>query len=313
MQAGILLLFALIVLAISVTLSPRHDRFLPAEARECKDEGLPTDIMYSCLVHEAPDVFLDTLNNLFFYHANFHINVIVHCNHIVFQPLHELIRRDTRFRGQVFLYPQPWDKKIATFDLLEAHLENFRWCTTNNRIATYFIPLASNCYFWKQLESSDLIYDKASYSFGNIDISTFESDHWHWQTFRKNHELIDELKKAGVEQFLGRQHEGLIVPWSVMRQVSDFEKAHNLRRFAHQNVTYEEILWTTLINMFLGHEVENMCEVFWDLPNYTPSIENIQQSTKPCVKRVSRTMDDPVRVWQREVTADYMSEHAKIK
>ena len=74
---------------------------------------------------------------------------------------------------------------------------------------------------------------------------------------------------------------------------------------------YEEILLPSLYAHFTGINPGEICKVFWNMPNYTPTYEQIINERCPCVKRVDRAFNDPIRVQLRERANNYTDIESK--
>ena len=103
------------------------------------------DIIYSILVHESPESYYDMISNLFYFNKDINIFVIVHCNNFMYEELYKKTIKN------VILNPTHYYKNYFTYDIPQAHCENYMHCFNNNIKCRYFITYASNCMFHKKL------------------------------------------------------------------------------------------------------------------------------------------------------------------
>jgi hypothetical protein len=275
-------------------------RNTPTEAQASLD-WLDVRIVYSYTLHENPQVFLDTLSNLFYYNSG-DIFVIVHCSPDITAELQQLLDSNPKLSVRVRLHPAPTYKRAFSSDIYAAHIRNAEWCMQRRLNPEWFITLASNCYF-HQFVTRDYLSGVNSNIFTSV--GTESNTNWHWPTFFHHTLLVDAIKSAGILEFVQGQHEGRIIPWSTMIQIVNFDLKHNLSGFDCLNAAAEEILLPTLIRFFQGEDVPILCKLF----ETYPTVEDVQRTSDfPCVKRVNRVIDAPVRVWQRDLTKNYTRE-----
>lgn len=261
------------------------------------------DIVYSVGCHEHPDGFIDFLRNIFFYNKELSVCVLVNCN----EPLYEnLSKRMEEFETRVYLLPNPWKKTLFTYDIFETHIQTIEFCDKKNISATYFIPLASNCMFHKMITSEYL----SSLPYTPVDI-TDKTKHpytvWHWPEFYKNEAVLKILNSDSIYNYQGNLHEGLVLSFDIMKKIEKYVKTKNIKEQINNQVGFEEILFGTLYAYFTGTTPPSFCRIFWGNERYRPSILDIENTNEPCVKRVLRDYDDPVRKWLRERTENYVN------
>lgn len=266
------------------------------------------DIIYSYTCHENKECFVDTLKNLFYFNKNQNICVVVNCNKYMFNNFKN-IDNYPEFKN-VIIYPYPWEKIKYTYDLLDAHLQNFSYCLYNNITSKYIILLASNCMFHKAITMNDI--NNYIISSENLDLSKYrkikdDKDTWHWPALLKNKKLIKILNDNDccINKIIGCQHEGMIIPYSVSKNILTFINSNNIKNNIENQTVFEEILLPTLYKKFTKNNPSHCCKVFWNNLNYRPEINEIIKCDKHCVKNVNRSIDDTVRIWLRNKNNNY--------
>jgi hypothetical protein len=267
-------------------------------------ETIEYDIIYSYTCHEDINSFLDTLKNLFYFNKSQKILVIINPNDIMYNELKDKV--NTEGLENIKLYPLPSTKRIYTYDILNAHIQNFSYCIDNNFKSKYFILLASNCLFHKSIS---MLYIENIIN--NNKLINVESNYnvWNWPDFFKNKKICDIFIKNKINKndFIKSQHEGFILEYEVMNKIKTFIIDNNIKDNVENETTFEEILPITLNKVFTGKLPVNCCKVFWDIPNMTPSLEDINNEELPCIKRVERNYDNYVRKSIREQNNNYNS------
>jgi len=256
------------------------------------------DIIYSISCHEEPDCVIDMIQNIFYYNKDICCNIVVNTNVHMFD---ELKKRQIE-SPCVFLEDNPTNKRIESYDILKSHISNFLYCRKNAITSTFFIPLASNCMFHKPV-----CLNTISSSVVNSIHTSYKVNYnkWHWRNFFKNPRMIHTLESSGISEFYPSQHEGVVIPYDIMGQIVDLTIEKNLEQLVEYNTVFEEIILSTLYIHISGKQLYSLCKVFWNKPNYLPNINDIQREPLPCVKRVIRAYNDPIRVWIRTQASNY--------
>lgn len=257
------------------------------------------DIIYSYTVHEALDAFEDTLNNLYYFNKSYKIAVIIHTIPSLYDRLIEVAKKYDSVYINSACYIK--ERHVLSALIVKAHTENYFYITSIIDKFNNFILMASNCYFHKQLDLSDqhLITILPDYR-----ISDPDGKSWFWPQILKN-KIINDMLKEEIGDFLTcTHHEGLIIESGNCKRFFSFINNNKIcDKFVYPQ-SLEEYLIPSLI---MGYEkrVLSICKIFWAKPNFTPSIEDISTCNLPCVKRVSRVINDPIRVWMRDQTNNY--------
>jgi hypothetical protein len=258
------------------------------------------DIIYSILVHESPESYYDMICNLFYFNKDINIFVIVHCNNFMYE---ELSKKTIK---NVILNPTHYDKTYFTYDIPQAHCENYMHCLNNNIKCRYFITYASNCMFHKKLTLEHIEkqfieepqYEPQKYYIENR-IKGWVSNEY----FLKNINIINLLKEHGMNEIYPCQHEGAVFESYIFKELTDFLIDNNIKSMIqHPYTSFEEHLIPSIYINIKKQRLINICTVFW---NHIPSIEEIKNIYQPAVKRVERKYDSPVRIWLREITDSY--------
>jgi len=269
------------------------------------------DIIYSILCHEAPDCMIDMICNIAYYHRDVSYLIVINTN---VQMYNELKMRSIE-TSNVKLSQHPFDKKSVGYDITKGHILNFNDCVDASIESTYFIPLASNCMFHKQV-TRELLHEFISLSTfpkerSYSDISRVNTDSkngiW-WSTFFMNIEVINTIKDVyNSDMFYWYQFEGIILPYSEMQAIVNFIKLNRIEERIQCDTCFDEILIQTLYHCMTGKHLATLCKAFWNSPDYSPSIDEMKETPFPCVKRVSRSYNDPIRIWLRTETNNYAS------
>ena len=99
------------------------------------------DIIYSILCHESPECIDNLIDNIYKFNKNYQIKIVLHLNKKLF---------NNYSNEKVIINSIFYDKNINHSSIIKAHLENFN-LIKNKELFKFFIPLASNCMFIKNL------------------------------------------------------------------------------------------------------------------------------------------------------------------
>jgi hypothetical protein len=263
------------------------------------------DIVYSILCHESPECLIDFLNNIFYFNKGLSVSVIIHSNRFMYTQLLGKINNKN-----VYLNPNTLDKRRGTIDIFRGHIENFGLCKEKEINMKYFIPLASNCYFcnFVTLDFIDnLILNSkpVDYAHGvNADEWKIPRK-WQWHGILKNNKINRLLKTQGVEKLFGGQNEGLILDKNTMDILNNFIYKYNIFENVEADTVFEEYLFTSLYTSLTGKMPEYLCFVFWDMPNYKPTLSQVLACDKPSFKTVQRSMNCEFRLYFNKKTNNY--------
>ena len=103
------------------------------------------NVVYSIPVHEDPESYYDMIRNIFYFNKTLNILIIIHCNEFMYEILSK------KKIHKVILNPIRCSKKLLSYDVLQAHIDNYMYLFNNNIKLRYFIPYASNCMFYKHV------------------------------------------------------------------------------------------------------------------------------------------------------------------
>lgn len=247
------------------------------------------DIVYSLTCHESPESFSDTIENIKYFNTCHRIAIIVNTNCSMFGS----VKEDDIVR----VVPTPWNKQLNSYDLFKAHLENYNYTRENHIHAKYFIMLASNCMFHRQVTMHEIEEGVAAAPACDVKRPAPREKGWFWPHFYQNTQLLSVLSTYGFGTYIGAQHEGMVLPMSTMENIYKFAMTNRLEEQITCRTVFEEFLPASFYAFHNGKQPYHICKVFWEKRNYTPSIDDIRGCSLPCVKRVARQLDDPVRVW----------------
>lgn len=260
---------------------------------------LEYDIIYSIGCHESVEAFLDTLRNINYFNRQNKICIIVNPNHI----MNSMLKNRLSEFSNIFVYPEPSDKKRGSYGVVyKTHVQNFNYCRENSIISKYFILLASNCYFLKDItvkELDNLIENSRK----PPDI--VKNSGWLWPRFLKNKKINTALASEGCKNLYGSQHEGALIEYDVMNKISDITEKHNFEVNVVGGSAIEEYLFASLYAGLTNKMMVVICKVFWSSPGYTPSLNQFLSCPQPIAKRVARNNNNIIRVTMRKKTNNY--------
>lgn len=265
------------------------------------------DIIYSYTCHTEPDAFLDTLRNLYYYNKNINFACILHCNSLMYENIKNKI---TTFKS-LYINDKVWEKTYGTYDILHAQLQNIEFCLNQSFRSRFFIMLASNCLFHKHIDFSIICnqYEKSPPPEEPLNQFTqpMKQDGWfHWPAVYLNHRIAISLLNEGFDKIYKQYHEGLVISFEHACIIYKIANKHNFYNSVDYILTpFEEYIIGTICTKLSGKMLISLCKIFWDLPGYYPSIEQVQETLEPIVKRVHLDFNDPIRIWQRELTNNY--------
>lgn len=286
---------------------PRFDNGEAAAAR------LPTkrsfDVVYLLTAHESPECVRDAVRNILHFNRSIDVGVVINGSPDIDLELTQLVGE------RVGLVPCAKRRSIYTFDILEAYLDAGEWCWLQALRVEYVVVLASNCIFWRDVDLPEIaaIEQSGVPSVGNsvdsiVDISRIGDVKvpWdNWPNILANRRIVDDLRAVGVTHLLQSQFEGTAYKFRDFMEMRRLITFMGIKQKIKKQTVFEEFLPATLYKMITKRDLASVCRVFWELPQYRPSVKDIQAQRLPCVKRVERKLDDPVRRWLRESTSDY--------
>jgi len=261
------------------------------------------DVVYSIPVHEDPDSYYDMIQNIFYFNRTLNILIIVHCNEFMYEIL------SNKKIHKVILNPIKYDKIYLTYDILQSHIDNYMYLFDNNIKLKYFVIYSSNSMFYKNvtlefiekelIQAPEYIEQKYYIEY-RLNVSE------NCKQFKENKKIIDIFIKNGMNEMYQSQLEGAIIESYIFKECIDFLSNNNIRSLIEKEWAFEEYLIPTLyVNIKKQLLKTTICRIFWELKDYTPTIEDIKNSYQPSVKRVERKYDNIVRQWLRQITNDY--------
>lgn len=263
-------------------------------------------MIYSYTCHEGPEAFIDTLRNLIYYNKGLRIAIVVHCNPYMHARLTEQLRA-LKLSAPVLLNDTVSNKRMYTSDILVAQCQNISFCHRFNLRARYIIPMASNCYFHKDV-TLELLEEYARTDATDIIPGIDPDGSWSgWKPLTRNPKILNILERDfGLErdQYHCQSHEGQILEYDAAVKIAQCVLT---LPFEEETMFEESLLASLYCAITKRRPAHRLTHIFWNRASVAPSIEDILQCKEPCVKRVSREYTDPVRVWQRGLTGDYVA------
>lgn len=254
------------------------------------------DIVYSIIAHESIKCINDLISNIFKFNKNYKIAIYLHLNE-------DLYGKYKCSYYNVFINKIYYDKQKETHKILKAHIDNFNSCCTHINFK-YFVPLASNCMFIKQLVLPSINYKYGVYKkYDNI--YKKYNDSWHKELLenKRINNLFDENKIIYDKKI----HEGAFYDKLLFYKISKFIEDKNVFSLIDNDTCFEEYLLPSLENYFINTCVQRLCLIFWSKPSYEPSIYDIDNLINDTtnnifiVKRIPRCYDNEVRKYIREL------------
>lgn len=282
-------------------------------------------ILYSITCHTAPDCVIDQLLNFAYFSENCFF--VIHVNALeesVFDDL-SAINWDLHptLSGRVLLNPQRFDTSKSSYCLHRAHLANYSYAIQKGLEFDYIMLEASNSQFLRRgMESYISRFDCG------IGIALPDP---YWKKYITTHRSLEEfLSKnlnlsAGMENFrIKGCHEGMYFSRNLASQV--FSVVESLDRFCDSrtdSATYptEEVWFQVGVlkvleekRLRIGHTLTYMPwerQLNWNVEQVEAAINGLGiPETKYIIKRVDRTIDDPVRKFLREKFGGYAKTHS---
>ena len=253
------------------------------------------DIIYSVLAHESIECLLNLIENIKKYNKNNNYLIILNLNNYLFDKIN--INKNNK---NLIIYPKPIEKKINSYLLLYSHILNFNYLKSNNIKFNYFMFLASNCMFIKQMPKIINIYDDKIKITKSDKINNFTLNWFHTNNFLKNNKILKlfEINKIGI---YNNQHEGQLYTYFMLNTIIDFIEKNNIFNIIEKDTVFEEILPYSLCYYFFNIKPKLYCKVFWNKPYLEPNIDDINilinsnEGNSYIVKRVPRDIQHPLR------------------
>jgi hypothetical protein len=261
------------------------------------------DIIYSITCHESPECVVDLLKNIRYFNKGLKYLVILQINEYLHGYFSYNIRILNDEMENLIINNYVNNNKLYTFDLIEAHFNNFEIIRKTN--FEYFCLLASNCLFKKEITKKyldNLYLDKEKNKKERI-IET-EVVGKQLENFEKNYIINDLFRKQKMPLFI-YQHESALYKKNIFEYIYNYCKIYDLKNKVTFPIPFEESIFPTLEYKQLGFLCPRFCKVFWDMPHYTPTLEQVKEEEMPIVKRVPRIYNNNIRKYIRENNNNY--------
>lgn len=249
------------------------------------------DIIYSINVHESPECVHDLLDNIFAFHPQLSIGIILNTSHTMFDAL------NTVSRSHVWLFPIPLNKQWCSYGIFLGYIQNFCYLVSQSIEAKYYILLASNCMFHRPV-SLEFIQEKYAESDITYILTAPMPPIPEWcQTYQLscNPQFFQELNIPLYNSY----HEGAIFPWHVFQQIVSFKDWTAISSRIRMEFAFEEVLFPSLHRHFTGRALRSICTM------KHIDIESIHEIQNPCIKTVPRIYDNEIRRWLRNYIQFY--------
>jgi hypothetical protein len=260
------------------------------------------DLIYSITCHESPDCVIDLLRNIRYFNKDIKYLVIIQINNNLYNYFTKNPNLLLEF-SELIINDYVNNNTLHTYDLIEAHCKNFEKVKDIN--FKYFCLLSSNCLFKKEITKDflDNLYIKQEKSKEEI-ITETKVKGAQLVNFEKNTLLSELFKKQKAPLFI-YQHESALYKKEIFDYIYNYCKIYDLKNKITHNIAFEESIFPTLEYKQLGYLCPRFCKVFWDMPGYTPTIEQIRDEELPMVKRIPRIYVNKLRKYIRETNNNY--------
>jgi hypothetical protein len=251
------------------------------------------EVIYSLTCHESPDCVVDLLKNIRYYNRTVNYAVVIKMNNAMYDHF-ERSRELDQF-DNIIVNDFVFTSKAHTYDLAEAQISNFN--KVKSKSFKYFCQIASNCLFKKEL---------TSYHLDNEIKETLPEKipNEHLNNWNINQKLSSLFKEMSIELY-NYQHEGALYEKEQFEKIANFCEKFDLKNKVEHNIAFEEVIFTSLDSYFHKYVRPRICKVFWDMPAYTPTIEQIEQENLFMVKRIGREYNNPLRKYIRDYSNQY--------
>lgn len=189
--------------------------------------------------------------------------------------------------------------------ILNGIYENLRYAIEHSIPFDYVVILASNCMFIKPFTKSSFLnlnYWSSQVS-GTIPVDFTKSFGGYHNIYDSYYNRMMEKQKWTDAYF--HQWEGLIFTKDLCQKIVEILHENEMFNEIRNGVAQEEAYFPTILwNLCLKNasrinpmcEVDNICRFFWELPNYTPNIRQIEETDTRylCVKRIERNINNPI-------------------
>lgn len=249
------------------------------------------NIIYSVLVHESPECLLDLISNIFHFNKKYKIKIVINSNHKIYE-----IIKNYNLPEDVILNHKVKDKVKYSYDILWGHIENFILCEPLN--FDYYIPIASNCMFFKQIEIKKI---------KNVDCQ-IPKDYGenpgnpHIEPMFRNTHIMDVLNFNRIKIYdLHRFHEGVFYKKKQYLKIKSFLVDSGIHEsYIKHNFIAEESLLPILEMNFFKKLLPSILNMISGEMDYI--IENSNTKSGVClIKPIPREINCDQRIYLRDI------------
>jgi hypothetical protein len=261
------------------------------------------DIIYSVVAHESVETLHDLILNMIRCNKKIKFKIILHLNDFMF----EKFKTQNIYEENLIINPIHYNKNTFTHLLLKGHLDNFQHFRKNNIQFRNMMFIASNCMFFREFDhcpdARKLL--KHPLSFRGVRIN-YGGDNL-WTDFKKNKKMFNFFVTRGV-RIIKCQFEGKLLDFKVLENIYNYIYNYRIFSLIEKETCFEEFILPSLEKYFTGECSEPYCKVYWELQNFSPTIDDINKLTEDpknfyIVKRVKRDNNCPVRRYIRNYVA----------
>lgn len=284
-----------------------------------KEKGTTYDIVYSITFHESPLCVLDQLLNILTFNHMNNIFIICSINETVFA---ELVKIKLPSNILIHPYIRPHNMPMSwNTNLFITQMNNVEHVNNIGIKYNYFCMLASNELFVTNVDINNIkdniiIKPKERKIIEPTKILSKFNEWVHYKHFMNNFHLCSFFIKNGFMPH-SLQHEGLILPTNIMKEILDFyKKDYFYKKIAGvPHVILEEVFIPTYLNNM--YEYNNYILTYRDFDSYSVSKEIVDKIRNNelnyySVKRVPRVFDDKIRIYIRDIYMKYLNNKLNI-
>ena len=255
--------------------------------------GKKIDIVYSVLVHESPECFMDLVYNVLHFNKKYKVKIVVNTTQSMYD---QLICQN--LPDSVILNTKTKNKVKYSYDILWGHIENFILCESID--FQYYIPIASNCMFFKQMDIKKVKHldCQPPKDYGP------NPGNPHIAGMLKNNLVMDTLSFNLIKLYdLHRFHEGALYRKKQYSKIKSFLVESGIHGSPGSNFIAEE----TLLPMLEIHFFKKLLPIILNMASFGTSdmdyaIENSNSKKGVCmIKSIPRQINCSQRIYLRNI------------
>ena len=205
------------------------------------------DVIYSLCFHQKIDYVNHFLKNVEKYNVKNKYLVIINLS----KDLSKV--RDKIYDRNVIIYHKSSDKRLNTYDLMNALIDNYIYLKMLNLKFNNYMLLSSSCRFVRQIDKLEEYKGDISI-FEGSNIGNLNNNWYHSNNFLKNKKIINIFKKNKIDICL-QEVVGSIYSEKVFKKIVEFIFSNNLKLNIECETVFEEIILPSLYKYFTNKYV----------------------------------------------------------